>query len=254
MRKTIWLALCLLQAQACAGGGREMEFVSQPFPPFIIQEPSGRVSGALVDILHEACRRLEWRCSMHMMVWKRALLMIEQGSADGLLLAQDVPERRAAMALSRAVVASGYALFGLAGSARPYRAPSDLSGRTVAVYGPSLSQTNCERLLKGVPGVDMAVELDSETVMRKLSAGRYGKDGLAFSNLDVARSIILANHYAGVRQVAQIQSLTYHFGLTRSRLQPGVAEAMERTLAAMCLDHTLQRLSGPYGVQAAACR
>ncbi|UTH73063.1 ABC transporter substrate-binding protein [Chromobacterium sp. IIBBL 290-4] len=253
MRKILWLALSLVLAQAYADGEKKMVFVSQPFPPFVIEGADGRVSGALVDILHEVCRRLSWRCDMQMMVWKRALLMMEQGSADGMLLAQNVPERRAVMALSRPVVASGYALYGLADNAQPYHGPADLSGRTLAVYGPSLSQTNCERLAQGVPGVTVVVERDSETVMRKLSAGRYGRNALAFSNQDVARAIIQAERLPGLRLVAQVVPLTYHFGLSRKRLQPGMAEAMEKTLQAMCADHSLQRLAAPYGVTPAEC-
>ncbi|MEO3959022.1 hypothetical protein [Chromobacterium piscinae] len=92
----LWAGLLL----ACAGAqahaaSRELYFVTQLFPPFITQDADGRLDGALVAILREACRRSSWNCTVQAMVWKRALLTVSQGGADGLVLAQDAPERRA---------------------------------------------------------------------------------------------------------------------------------------------------------------
>nr|WP_199064772.1 transporter substrate-binding domain-containing protein [Chromobacterium sp. ASV5] len=245
------LALPCAQAQAAS---RELVFVSQAFPPFIEQSEDGRVSGALVTILQEACRRLNWRCSMQMMVWKRALLMIEQGKADGMLLAQDAPERRATMELSLPVLSSRYGLYVQSGATFGYRKAADLAGHAMAVYGPSLSQTNCQRLIQGVPGVALEVEKDPETVLRKLSAGRYGAQGVAFSNEDIARYWIAQDGISNLKRLASVQALRYHYGFTRSRLQPGTVEAFNHALEAMCRDGTLKRLAEPSGVRLASCR
>ncbi len=188
------------------------------------------------------------------MVWKRALLMISLGEADGLVLAQDAPERRAVMELSRPVLLSSYGLYARNGNPLRYRQPADLSGRRLAVYGPSLSQTNCEKLVHGVPGVELAVELDPQTVLRKLSAGRYGNEGLAFSNDDVARYWIRRDGLSNLHQAAEVKTLAYLYGFTRSRVQPGMLDEFNRALDEMCRDGSLQKLAAPYGIRPAACR
>ncbi|OWY39953.1 hypothetical protein CEK28_04210 [Xenophilus sp. AP218F] len=256
MRKmfaTVLLA-SLAGAWPAQAAQRELHFVTQPFPPFIEERADGSVGGVLVAILQEACRRLDWRCDVQLMVWKRALLTIEQGGADGLLLAQDVPERRAVMDLSLPVVNSRYGLFVLSDAGFGYRQPSDLAGHAVAVYGPSLSQTNCANLLKGVPDASMLVEKDAETVLRKLSAGRYGPQALAFSNEDVARYWMAQDRIDNLRLLASIQPLSYLYGFTRSRLRPGTVEAFNQALDSMCRDGALRRLSAPSGVRLSSCR
>jgi polar amino acid transport system substrate-binding protein len=249
---------CIMLAWACAqpawAAPRDLFFVTQLFPPFITEDAAGRPDGGLVAVLQEACRRLSWRCTVQVMVWKRALLMISLGEADGLVLAQDAPERRAVMELSRPVLLSSYGLYARNGNPLRYRQPADLSGRRLAVYGPSLSQTNCEKLVHGVPGVELAVELDPQTVLRKLSAGRYGNEGLAFSNDDVARYWIRRDGLSNLHQAAEVKTLAYLYGFTRSRVQPGMLDEFNRALDEMCRDGSLQKLAAPYGIRPAACR
>ena len=251
----LWAGLLL----ACAGAqaqaaSRDLYFVTQLFPPFITQDAGGQLDGALVAILREACRRASWNCRVQAMVWKRALLTVGQGGADGLVLAQDAPERRAVMELSKPVLASSYGLYVQSGSALRYRQPGDLAGKTMAVYGPSLSQTNSERLVQGVSGVSLSVELDPETVLRKLAAGRYGANAVAFSNDDVARYWIKRDGLANVRKLAEVKQLTYLYGFTRSRVKPGMLETFNRVLDDMCRDGSLARLTAPSGIQLATCR
>ncbi|KMN47828.1 hypothetical protein VL04_01290 [Chromobacterium violaceum] len=251
----LWAGLLL----ACAGAqaqaaSRELYFVTQLFPPFITQSADGKLDGALVAILREACRRADWNCKVQAMVWKRALLTVSQGGADGLVLAQDAPERRAVMELSKPVLASSYGLYVKADSAMRYRQPADLAGKTLAVYGPSLSQTNSERLVQGVAGVNLTVELDPETVLRKLGAGRYGHNAVAFSNDDVARYWIKRDGLGNLRKLAEVKPLTYLYGFTRSRVKPGMLETFNRALDGMCRDGSLARLAAPSGIRLATCR
>ncbi|MGC0150902.1 substrate-binding periplasmic protein [Chromobacterium vaccinii] len=251
----LWAALLL----ACAGApadaaARDLYFVTQLFPPFITEGAGGKLDGAMIVILREACRRADWNCTVQAMVWKRALLTISQGGADGLVLAQDAPERRAVMELSKPVLASSYGLYAKSGSALRYRGPSDLAGRTVAVYGPSLSQANSERLIQGVPGVRLAVEPDPETVLRKMAAGRYGGEAVAFSNDDVARYWMRRDGLANLNKLAEVRQLTYLYGFTRSRVRTGMLETFNRALDDMCRDGSLKRLAAPSGIRLASCR
>ncbi|WP_169828968.1 substrate-binding periplasmic protein [Chromobacterium amazonense] len=249
---------CIVLAWACAQPAwstpRDLFFVTQLFPPFITEDAAGKPDGGLVLVLQEACRRLSWRCTVQVMVWKRALLMISLGEADGLVLVQDTPERRAVMDLSRPVLISSYGLYARNGNPLRYRQPADLSGHRIAVYGPSVSQSSCEKLVQGVPGIALTVELDPQTVLRKLSAGRYGNEAVAFSNDDVARYWIRRDGLSNLHRLAEVKTLAYLYGFTRSRVQPGMLDEFNRALDEMCRDGSLQKLAAPYGIRPVACR
>ncbi|VEB43926.1 Uncharacterised protein [Chromobacterium violaceum] len=64
------------------------------------------------------------------------------------------------------------------------------------------------------------MELDPETVLRKLGAGRYGHNAVAFSNDDVARYWIKRDGLGNLRKLAEVKPLTYLYGFTRSRVKP----------------------------------
>jgi len=251
--RTLLLAALLCISTAVEAAPRSLLFVTQIFPPIIENAGGDKLGGAQVEILQEACRRLDWRCEVRAMVWKRALRTISLGEADGLLLVQDVAERRAVMELSLPVLLSSYALYVVNGNPLRYRQPADLSGHVLAVYGPSLSQANSEQLLQGVAGVTEQVEPDPQTVLRKLAAGRYGAAAVAFSNADIARYWILQDGLSSVHQLATIKSISYMFGFTRSRLQPGTLDAFNQVLLSMCRDGSMSRLAGRYGLLAAGC-
>ena len=61
-----------------------LHFATQDFPPFIEVSDKPQPQGLMVDVLVSACQRLGWSCEIQPMVWRRALLLAEEGKVDGI--------------------------------------------------------------------------------------------------------------------------------------------------------------------------
>lgn len=254
--KRLALLLCLGLAQAQAAGPvaeRSLRFVTESFPPFTFEQ-GGQAVGPMVDVLYEACRRLRWHCEIEVMPWRRALTLAEAGRVDGIFTVVDIPERRAAFHISPPVVKAHYSLYTQAGQTLAYRRPADLAGREVGVYGPSATARTLQDLLAGVSGADVRVERDNLTVLRKLAAGRYGANGVAMVNRDVASWLINNNAIGGLKLIASVRDLQYSFGLSRLRTSQTTADEFASVLQQLCREGRTRRIAGGYRLSAAECR
>ncbi|WP_197081546.1 MULTISPECIES: ABC transporter substrate-binding protein [unclassified Chromobacterium] len=244
------LALSLLPN----AGAATLHFATQDFPPFIEVSDKPQPQGLMVDVLVSACQRLGWSCEIQPMVWRRALLLAEEGKVDGIFPVQDTPERRLSLALSAPVFNSSYGLFATASSNFRYQQPQDLALRRIAVYGPSITQNALDKLVAGLPNINITVENNQETVLKKLAALRYGADAVVFANEDVTRFLIRREALSGIRPLATIQPLTYLYGFPLKNVKPNTVADFNQALAAMCRDGTLPRLARRYNVRMAGCK
>ncbi|KMN77993.1 polar amino acid transport system substrate-binding protein [Chromobacterium alkanivorans] len=231
-----------------------LHFVTQDFPPFIEVTDKPQPQGLMVDTLVAVCQRLNWSCEIQAMVWRRALLLAEEGKVDGIFPVQDTPERRISLALSAPVYHSSYGLFATASSTFRYQQAQDLLNHRIAVYGPSVSQNALDKLIAGLPNMNITVENNQETVLKKLAAMRYGAEAVVFANEDVTRYIIRREALSGLRPLATIQPLTYLYGFPLKSVKPGMVADFNQALNALCHDGTLPRLARRYNVRMAACK
>lgn len=246
------LMVSLLFGAISQAAGRSMHFVTEPFPPFTLEQDN-RAVGPMVDVLNEACRRLQWQCSIEVMPWRRALTLAEQGKVDGIFTVVDIPERRALFHVSVPVVKAHYALFALKPATALRRLPGELAGREIGVYGPSATSVALQKLVGERGTVDIRLEPDNLTVLKKLAAGRYGRNGLAMVNRDVANWLITNNAITNVGFAGPVSELAYSFGLSRRRIDAGVAYEFNQVLSALCEAGQLRRIAGSYRLRAADC-
>ncbi len=252
-RRLYGLLLCGLWAgsSAAASGRAERLFLTEPLPPYTFEQ-AGRAAGPMVDILQAACERLAWRCRVEVMPWRRALRELQNGRADGIFALLGTPERRLAMHVTVPVVGGRYALFARAGQAYVYEGAASLGQRQIGVYGPSGSSISLTELLQGRPA-QMVVEPDNLTVLRKLTAGRYGADGLAFVNEGVALFLLREQGLAGVQLAGVVKQFNYSFGLSRQRFGAAELRAFDATLSALCREGLTAELVKPFALPAAPC-
>lgn len=101
MKRIVMLALCWLVMiiSVCA---EELVLVSDPFPPYVTgQVGAAPTGGKMVAILQEIFSRvhgLELR--MELYPWKRALILVQQGKVDGLMMAMKNEARQKYMVFS----------------------------------------------------------------------------------------------------------------------------------------------------------
>jgi polar amino acid transport system substrate-binding protein len=248
-----WMAAGLAGVAALASA-TELRFVTEPLPPYS-DEVDGQAVGPMVDVLQAACARLDWRCSVVILPWRRALRTAQEGEVEGMFSIVTPPTTgRPRFRVSPAVVEGRYVLWALGGEALRFDGNARLlAGRGIGVYGPSGAQDALKTLLDGVPGTQVEIEPDNRTVLRKLAAGRYGEDGLALANEGAARYLIRKEGITGLLQVGVVKTFGYAFGLNRQRVDAATAAAFSKALQELCRSGRTAELLKPYGLAASAC-
>lgn len=230
----------------------ELRFVTEPFSPYTYAGPDGQAAGPMVDLLKAACERLRWRCPVEVMPWRRALAQAQRGEVHGIFTIVDAPERRVYFHVSVPVIDARYTLFARAGDDFQLHRREQLIGRTLAAYGPSTTVLALDELVEGLD-VRTEIEADNRTVLRKLSAGRYGRNGLALVNESVALALMREEQIQGLQAAGTVKSFAYAFGLSRQRVSAAQARDFDRALNALCRSGQSAALIKPYALLASAC-
>ena len=256
MNQALRLA-CLVAAGLAFGApglAAPLHFVTKPFAPYAYTGLDGRPAGPLVELLHAACAEAGWRCTVEVLPWRRALGMASRGEVDGVFPVVDSPARRAAFYLSPEVVRARYVLFARQGAAPGGVKQPALSGRTVGAYGPSDAMTTLQQLSAEQPDVRVEIEPDHHTVLRKLSAGRYGNDGLALVNETAAQALSATAGLAPLRPVGVVKNLAYAYAFVPTRISGAQTQAFGHAISTLCHRGRIAEIFRPYGLPVADCQ
>lgn len=179
-----------------------------------------------------ACARLSWRCEIEVLPWRRALEMAQRGEVEGIFTVVDSPERRQYFHVSPPVIEGRYMLFARQGNGLQFKGDAQvLAGRVIGAYGPSVTALTLAQLIEAVPRARSEVEPDNRTVLRKLSAGRYGEDGLALVNEAVAEVLMREDGIRNLQPAGVVKAFGYAFGLSRQTVDPAQSLALARRFA-----------------------
>lgn len=230
-----WVRWPIVMAATCAwlpalaAPPVQLRFVAQPWPPFIYAD-RGKLAGPFPDLVQAACAAIQAQCTIEIFPWRRALQMAAEGEADGLLAILDTPERRQLFNMSTGLIHTAYVLYARHDSTLHDPTPAMLAGYTVAAFGPSGTSIVAARLARDIPNAQLKVEIDNETALRKLRMGRYGGKAVVLINEDLGIWLMRQEGDAGLRQVGEVQKITYHIGMSRKHPP---ADARERFINAL---------------------
>lgn len=251
----IWLLSPALQASP-----EQWHFVTEDFPPFTYpadltsdKQPSVGVNagGPLVEIVMAVCAHLQQDCVITLYPWRRALQMAEQGQADGIFTLVPSPRREEIFHISRMLVTTRYSVFARTDNSFVFNQPGDLSGRLIGVYGPSGTSFILSERLKSVPDVRLHLTADNRRLLRMLQSRRFGKEGLAVLNQDVAWHLIDEENLTGIREAGEMGPIDYGIGLSRKTLSEAHFQAFEQALDEAIADGTVPAILRRYKLQAA---
>lgn len=238
----------------------EWTLVTQNFPPFSYPQgagvvaanaPMAKAGGPFAEIIELACKRLGHQCQLQVLPWRRALDLAETGKVDGAFALLGTPERERYFRLTRVLVVTRYSFFTLPGKTFDYRQPADLKGMHVGVYGPSGTSLTLEALLQRAAAGTLELETDNPRVLRKLLAGRYGEQGAAFMNYDVARHLQRDLALPALREAGTAQVIAYGIGLSRTRVSEADFQAFDNMLGELQRDGSLAQILRRHRLQAA---
>lgn len=155
---------------------KDLSIVGQEYPPFNWSE-GGEVKGGMVEVMKKACEKLKVNCKFGIVPLARAVKMLEEGTADGVMSLIPNAERATYANFSPTLVVSNLAYFGAKGKAKPVSALKDLEGWTVGAVRASSSLKIALENQKQVKNMTVVEEVNNETLVKKLQADRYGDKG-----------------------------------------------------------------------------
>jgi polar amino acid transport system substrate-binding protein len=224
-----------------------LHFVTEPFPPFSYEE-NGVAAGPMNDVILSVCKAAGVTCDAVVMPFRRAIAMGELGVMDGIFSIRNVPERKNAFYLSDPIVKTGNTFFVVKNSSFFYRKPADLDGMTVAVYGPSATLDDLQKLVKQTRSTRIEVEVDMKTALRKLEAGRYGANAAVLLNIDVGVSLMKQLKIEGLKPAGDATQFDMCFGLSRKKVTAQQAEKLNQALRKLKAAGTIKAILEKYNL------
>ncbi len=244
------LAACCLCATASAQPLGPLHFVMEPLPPFVVDD-KGKPSGPYYEAVALACTQLKLSCKFEILPWRRAYVLAEKGLVDGIFVLARNAERERDFYFSDPLIQSAYAVFTRQSSTLRYSQPNHLDNWTVAAYGPSGTSLVAEELAKLAAHMRVEIEVDNQSVLRKLAAGRYGERGAAVLNRDVGNYLIAIDGIGGLRVAGEIKRIDYAIGLSRKRLSAAQAEQFNAALRELQRHGKIKAIADKYGLRPA---
>ena len=248
LRLALGWALALACQAAPAAQPLQLRFVAQPWPPFIHSE-QGKPVGPFADLVQAACAAIEAHCTIEIFPWRRALQMTLEGEADGLLAILGTSERKEMFHLSPPLIHTAYVLYAQQDSTLHDPTPAMLAGYTVAAFGPSGTSTIAAKLAHSAPNAQFREEINNDTALRKLRMGRYGDKAVVLINEDVGIWLMRKEGDAGLRQVGEVEKITYHIGLSRKRMPGPVKDRFLAALDAMIRSGAVRDIAARHGMR-----
>lgn len=258
MHRIVSILLIGFMSTAATAGAAPWRFVTEDFPPFTypadvpVSETAGvGADGPFVEVVDAICARLQRPCTITLYPWQRASHLAEQGLVDGIFTLAASPQREELFYITRMLVTSRYSVFAPADSRFVFTQANDVAGRLIGVYGPSGTSYVLSERLKSVPNVRLHLTTDNRRLLRMLQSGRFGPEGLAVLNQDVAWHLIEEERLEGVREAGEMGPIRYGIGLSRKTVSAEQFEAFERALDAAIADGTVPAILRRYGLEAA---
>jgi polar amino acid transport system substrate-binding protein len=240
---TAWLAILPARAD-------ELHFLTEDFRPYSYGE-DGKPAGPVPEVIRAVCAELGKSCTIEQQPWRRVLQAAQAGEISGTFVA-DLPERQIDFRVTTPFVQSAVVLFAAETSSFTYRQPADLADRRIGVYGPSgTSIVGEEVLAQAHIDTPLVMETANDVVLRLLSLGRYGPNGLGLINRDVGLEIIKSEQIPGLKIAGAVRPILYGIGLSRKSVDAAEFERFNAALDRVKQAGTIKAILGRYGLEPA---
>lgn len=244
-----WFTPLLALALAGTAAATELRIVGQEYPPFN-WSMNGQFQGGMIDVLRAACDKLHYRCQFTSVPLARAMKMLERGEADAVMSLIPNPERALYAHFSPAIVVDRLAYFGVAGVTPRAHSLQDLKGWTVGAVRGSNSLRKARENQQLLIDQVIVEEVNNETLVRKLQAGRYGPQGVIIGGEAVLR---FEAHKIQLEMdpTVTLNDQNFMTAFSRQSVNTTTMDELTKTLVGMKRSGEMRALLGKYGLQAA---
>lgn len=227
---------------------REYHFIGQDYEPFNwIQD--GELTGGMFDIVKSACLKMKVKCVFDILPMKRVTLKLEEGSTDGVLSLIKNPDREKYSILSIPIIKSSMSLHAMRGAYGPHVKLSDLKGKTIGVTASSSAAKLAEKLKAQLGELEIVYEVSLPNAIKKLSAKRYGSNGLALSNEDVTESFMKKNGITNVETIYDVEVGKFGVAFSKKNVDAKFIEEFNKTITIMKKSGEIKRILQPYSLE-----
>ncbi len=176
--KLIWLVLLFTFHTLSATA--EWKFYGQEYPPINYTE-NGKIKGAMVDIILDACQRIKEKCGFEIWPLKRLTLALKSGRTP-MVMTLIRNEERNGYALPTIPIYSSYQILWLHKDTKNIQKLEDLKGWKGYTVASSGSKKVLDKLAKDYPGLKVGEERTIDILFKKLGAGRYEKNAFVLTS------------------------------------------------------------------------
>ncbi|WP_159084727.1 substrate-binding periplasmic protein [Dongshaea marina] len=217
---SIAIGIAIASCFSGAAVSATISFATQEFPPFNYKGGSG-VAGPGVDIINAVTKSMGDSATFKIYPWSRAQDLVKKGKVDGLFLLGKNKKRMEWLYYTPPIITTEYGFFVQTSAPLQYKAPSDIKGMKVGVFGPSNTSNSLNKLAKQV---DIKVDMTNknEAVFKKLSSGRVDA---VYSNRDVGNSIIKKLGITNLRYAGAQKPVTYYIAFSKEGFAEGTVKS-----------------------------
>ncbi len=227
----------------------ELTIVGQEYPPFNWNS-RGHLRGGMVDVMRAACERLHYTCNFQTFPLARAMKMLEMGEIDAVMSLIPNAERASFAHFSPALVVDNLGYFGVRGTATRVSGLHELAHWTIGGVRGSNSLRRARLNQAQVSDQTLVEEVNNETLVKKLQAGRYGEHGAIIGSEAVLR-YEAQRIQLELEPVLALERQDFVTVFSKKRVPPETMDEVNRTLSAMKKSGETRDILQKYGLHAA---
>ncbi|WP_051303432.1 substrate-binding periplasmic protein [Psychromonas aquimarina] len=243
-RAVAYLVAGALSLPSLADDSKELSFATQEFSPFCY-EVGDVAHGPAVEIVKSACELANIKCSVIVLPWPRAQKYVNQGVINGVFPIGWSETRESQLYFSEPIIHTEYGFFARDNNNFNDVDILDLTGLTIAVYGPSNTSRTLIELTRNVYGVKLDITPHDEFPFKKLSVGRVDA---VYSNRLVGKALIAKLGLTNINYYRKHLNVKYYIGLSKDNTMPNVAADYMDTISYMLNEGIIDNILSNYSV------
>ena len=223
----------------------DYKFASQDYGPFVYEE-NKKVTGAMVEIIDAMCAITKDKCTMEIFPLPRAIDLLTQGEIHGIVSVLKTAERDAVGNFVSDIIKSD--IIYIAESSRPNIAnASELAGYTIGAVKAAASAKLANKDAQAAGGGANVVEdMNNDTVLKKIAAGRYGDKGVAVINEDLAKFLANKNNIKNFKKLFAAKSDNYGVYFSKKSIDDKTLEKFTKALEELKKNGEIKKITTKY--------
>lgn len=235
----------------------ELVFVGQDYPPFnwIEQE---QLNGGMLELVQQACKKLNQNCKFQIMPLARGLKMMEDGFVDGVLSLSPNRDREAYSNFSQALITSRIVYFTKANDEqkdlskktnfKKVKNLNDLQGYTVGVIRGSSSAKTVLKHKLTIPQLTVVEESTNEILVKKIDNDRYGAKSAIAGSEDVI-GFVAGQNKVKLEPLLNVDSQTFMIAFSKKRISNELFKDFKKVFSQMKQNGEVKKILDKYSLK-----